>query len=92
MSELDIITNISSEPVRPPSHITLEQIINEIPCMGYDNPTTYALYLHYNKDHLEQSEKDKVNLAIEKLKQERTLINQKNMKFMDDAKVKVEEP
>ena len=85
MSDLDIINNITSEPDRPPDHVTLEEIINSIPCMALNNPATFALYLHYNK-HLEEDEKTKVNNIIEKLKRERSAANKKNIRYMDRDK------
>tara|TARA_R110000824_G_scaffold56345_1_gene154333 strand:+ start:174 stop:464 length:291 start_codon:yes stop_codon:yes gene_type:complete len=85
MSDLDIINNITSEPDRPPDHVSLEEIINSIPCMSLNNPATFALYLHYNK-HLEEDEKTKVNNIIEKLKRERSAANKKNIRYMERDK------
>ena len=85
MSDLDIINNITSEPERPPEHVSLEEIINSIPCMALNNPATFALYLHYNK-HLEEDEKTKVNNIIEKLKRERSAANKKNIRYMERDK------
>ena len=85
MSDLDIINNITSEPDRPPDHVSLEEIINSIPCMALNNPATFALYLHYNK-HLEEDEKTKVNNIIEKLKRERSAANKKNIRYMERDK------
>ena len=81
MSDLDLITSIASEPIRPPEHVSLEQIINEIPNMTLECPATFALYLHYNP-HLEEGEREKVNNIIEKMRQERTQINKKNIQYM----------
>ena len=56
MSDLDIINSITAEPERPPDHVSLEEIINSVPCMALNNPATYALYLHYNDKHLDEGE------------------------------------
>ena len=81
MSDFDLINSIASEPIRPPEHVSLEQIINEVPNMGLKCPATYALYLHYNP-HLDDGEREKVNNIIEKMRQERTQINKKNIQYM----------
>ena len=82
MSDLDLINSIASEPIRPPEHVSLEQIINEVPNMDLKCPATYALYLHYNP-HLDDCEREKVNNIIEKMRVERTQINKKNIDYMD---------
>jgi len=87
MSDLDIINSITAEPERPPNHVSLEEIINSVPCMELNNPATFALYLHYNDKHLEDEEKVKVNNIIEKLKRERSAINRKNIEYMERDKV-----
>jgi len=83
MSDLDIINSITAEPERPPDHVSLEEIINSVPCMALNNPATYALYLHYNDKHLDDGEKHKVNCIIEKLKRERGAIDKKNIVYME---------
>jgi|TARA_R100000081_G_C4813619_1_gene173060 hypothetical protein len=88
MSDLDIINSITASPVRPPEHVSLEEIINSVPCMELNNPATFALYLHYNEKHLEADEKKKVNGIIEKLKIERSAINRKNIQYMERHKMK----
>ena len=85
MTDLDIINSITAEPIRPPEHVSLEEIINSVPMMALNNPATYALYLHYNK-HLEEDEKTKVNNIIEKLKKERGAVNDKNIQYMERDK------
>jgi len=87
MSDLDIINSITAEPERPPNHVSLEEIINSVPCMELNNPATFALYLHYNDKHLEDEEKVKVNNIIEKLRRERSAINRKNIEYMERDKV-----
>ena len=82
MSDLDLINSIASEPARPPEHVSLEQIINEVPNMDLKCPATYALYLHYNP-HLDDGEREKVNAIIEKMRVERTQINKRNIDYMD---------
>jgi len=82
MSDLDLINSIASEPIRPPEHVSLEQIINEVPNMGLKCPATYALYLHYNP-HLDDGEREKVTAIIEKMRNERTQINNKNIDYME---------
>ena len=82
MSDLDLINSIASEPIRPPEHVSLEQIINEIPNMTLECPATFALYLHYNP-HLDDDEREKVNNIIEKMRNERTQINKRNIDYMD---------
>ena len=82
MSDLDLINSIASEPIRPPDHVSLEQIINEIPNMTLECPATFALYLHYNP-HLDDDEREKVNNIIEKMRNERTQINKRNIDYMD---------
>lgn len=84
-SDLDIINSITAEPVRPPDHVSLEEIINSVPLMALNNPATYALYLHYNK-HLEEDEIKKVNNIIEKLRKERGAANDKNIEYMERDK------
>jgi len=86
-SDLDIINSLTAEPERPPEHVSLEEIINGVPCMALNNPATYALYLHYNEKHLEAAEKEKVNKVIEKLKNERSAINKKNIEYMERDKM-----
>ena len=88
MSDLDIINSITASPQRPPDHVSLEEIINSVPCMTLNNPATFALYLHYNDKHLEDDEKDKVNGIIEKLKLERSQLNKKNIEYMERHKMK----
>jgi len=83
MSDLDIINSITAEPERPPDHVSLEEIINSVPCMALNNPATYALYLHYNDKHLDEGEKHKVNNIIDKLKRERGQIDKKNIVYME---------
>ena len=83
MSDIDIINSLACEPVRPPNHVSLDEIVNEVPYMDKNNPATYALYLHYNEGHLEEDEKLKVSLVIEKLKKERSAINKKNKEYME---------
>jgi len=82
MSDFDLINSIASEPIRPPDHVSLEQIINDIPNMTLECPATFALYLHYNP-HLDDDEREKVNNIIEKMRQERTQINNKNIQYME---------
>lgn len=86
MSDLDIINSLTNEPERPINHVTLEEIINSVPCMTLNNPATYALYLHYNKAHLLQDEVDKINIVIEKFRVERTNINKRNLEYMEKHK------
>jgi len=81
MSDFDLINSIASEPIRPPEHVSLEQIINEIPNMTLECPATFALYLHYNP-HLDDGEREKVTAIIEKMRLERTQINKKNIQYM----------
>lgn len=50
--------------------------------MGLKCPATYALYLHYNP-HLDDDEREKVNAIIEKMRLERTQINNKNIQYME---------
>ncbi len=88
MSDLDIINSITASPVRPTDHVSLEEIINSVPCMTLNNPATFALYLHYNDKHLEDDEKNKVNGIIEKLKLERSQLNKKNIEYMERHKMK----
>ncbi len=88
MSDLDIINNITAEPERPTDHVSLEEIINSVPCMALNNPATFALYLHYNDKHLDDGEKVKVSNIIEKLKRERSAINKKNIEYMERDKMK----
>jgi len=82
MSDFDLINSIASEPIRPPEHVSLEQIINEVPNMDLKTPATYALYLHYNP-HLDDGEREKVTAIIEKMRVERTQINKRNIDYMD---------
>ena len=82
MSEIDIITSIASEPIRPPEHVSLETIISDVPNMSLDNPATYALYIYYNP-HLGDDEREKVEAIIQKFKIERSKINDKNKEYMD---------
>ena len=86
MSDLDIINSLTNEPERPINHISLEEIINSVPCMTLNNPGTYALYLHYNQNHLKEDEVNKINLIIEKFRTERTNINKRNIEFMEKHK------
>jgi len=86
MSDLDIINSITSEPERPPHHVSLEEIVNSVPYMALDNPATYALYLHYNSGHLQSGEVDKINMIIEKFRRERTRINKANIEYMERDK------
>jgi len=87
MSDLDIINSITASPERPPDHVSLEEIINSVPCMALNNPATFALYLHYNDKHLEDDEKEKVNGIIEKLKLERSRINKKILNIWNDTRI-----
>lgn len=86
---MDMIKNALNEPERPLEHVTLEQIIGEVPMMTMDCPATYALYLHYNP-HLEADEIADVEKMIERLRRQRTRVNDKNMEYLmrDDDKVK----
>jgi len=86
MSDLDIINSITAEPIRPSTHVSLEEIINSVPMMALNNPATYALYLHYNNKHLEEDEKKKVNKIIEKLKNERSDAMKKNIEYIERDK------
>jgi hypothetical protein len=86
MSDLEIINSITAEPDRPPEHVTLEEIINMVPCQALNNPATFALYLYYNEKHLAEDEKIKVKGIIEKLKRERAHINRKNIEYMERDK------
>ena len=86
MGDLEIINSINTEPIRPPEHVSIDEIINSVPCMSLNNPATYSLYLYYNKTHLESDEKDMVNAVIEKLKLERSAINKKNIEYMNRHK------
>ena len=90
MSDLDILNTIASEPIRPPEHISLEQIINEIPNMDFKNPATYALYMYYNP-HLNDDEREKCEAIINKLKIERTKINERNIEYLERHKHFVKE-
>ena len=83
MSDLDIINSLSSEPVRPLNHVSIEEIITSVPCMTIDSPATYALYIHYNKEHLEEAEVEKVNTLILRLQTERSLTMKRNIEYMD---------
>jgi len=83
MSDLELINSLSSEPVRPVDHVSIETIIQSVPCMAINTPATYALYLHYNKKHLADDEKVKVELIIERLQKERSRVNKYNMDYMD---------
>jgi len=83
MTDLEIINSLSSEPERPVGHVSIEHIMNVIPCMEINNPSTYALYLYYNKEHLEDDEKNKINNLIEKLQNERSKMNKYNMDYLE---------
>lgn len=85
MSDLDIINNLTSTPERPPEHISLEEIVTQVPCMDWNNPTLYTLYMFYNP-HLEQEEREKCEAIIEKFKRERANINAKNIEYMERHK------
>ena len=86
MSDLDIINSLTNEPVRPINHVSLEEIINSVPCMTLNNPATYALYLHYNQGHLDNDEVSKINMVIQKFRVERTNINKRNIEYMEKHK------
>tara|TARA_R110000796_G_scaffold26949_9_gene74428 strand:+ start:112 stop:408 length:297 start_codon:yes stop_codon:yes gene_type:complete len=83
MADMDIINSLADEPVRPPEFVSIETIINEIPNMGVKNPTTFCLYLYYNKEFLTDDEKEKVEMVINKLKTERDAITDKNINYLD---------
>ena len=93
MSDLDIINSIASEPERPVEHVSLESIIKEVPCMDERCPAAYALYIFYNQKHLSTAEIKKVESVIEKLKTQRSIVNAKNIKYMerDDVAKVIEE-
>jgi len=83
MSDLELINSLSSEPIRPVDHVSIEQIIQMVPCQALNNPSTYALYLYYNKKHLEDAEKVTVELIIERIQKERSQMNKYNMDYMN---------
>jgi len=87
MSDFDIISNLSSEPIRPVGYKTLNDVINEYPMLNLTSPTTYHLYLTFNDKFLSDEEKLKVEVVINKLKMEQTLINRENVAYMERHKV-----
>jgi len=90
MTDSDLINAIASEPIRPPEHVSFEEIIANVPCMSKDNPALYSLYLHYNENHLDDSEIFKIESIIRKFQIERTNINKKNIEYMERDKKKSE--
>lgn len=83
MTDSDIINNLSSEPIRPPDFKSLNDIMLEYPLFGVTSPTTYHLYLTLNDKYLTDDEKAKIQLVIDKLKMEQTLINRENIAYME---------
>lgn len=83
MASMDIINSLADEPIRPPEFVSLETIINEVPCMSVSNPTAFYLYLYYNDKFLTDEEKSQVNKVIHKLKTERDAATQKNIEYLD---------
>jgi len=81
MNDMDMIKNALNEPERPLEHVTLEQIIGEVPNMALDCPATYALYLHYNP-HLEKDEVADIERLIERLRTQRTRANDRNIEYL----------
>lgn len=86
MSDMDIINSIADEPARPPEFVSLETIINEIPNQSINNPGTFYLYLHHNKKWLTDEEVKTVEKVINKLKIERTSVNNKNIQYLERHK------
>lgn len=87
MSDLDIITNLSNEPIRPPEYRSLDSILAEYPLLNTNSPTLFHLYLTYNDKCLSDAEKTSVEKVIEKLRMEQTFINRKNVEYMERHKV-----
>lgn len=83
MASMDIINSLADEPIRPPEFVSLETIINEVPCMSVSNPTAFYLYLYYNDKFLTDEEKNQVNKVIHKLKTERDAATKKNIEYLD---------
>lgn len=83
MASMDIINSLADEPIRPPEFVSLETIINEVPCMSVSNPTAFYLYLYYNDKFLTDEEKNQVNKVINKLKTERDAATKKNIEYLD---------
>tara|TARA_R100001163_G_scaffold38579_1_gene29416 strand:- start:2047 stop:2355 length:309 start_codon:yes stop_codon:yes gene_type:complete len=79
----DIIKQLAEEVERPDNYVSLEQIVNEIPLLDYDNPITYHLYATYNKNILTEEEKQNVLKSIENLKKKRDRVNERCVEYLE---------
>lgn len=87
MSDMELINKIAMAEddvvERPPEYVPLERIVNEIPCLDYDNPITYHLYATYNKNILTDEEHLNVLKSIEKLKKKRDVTNERCVEYLE---------
>ena len=87
MSDMELINKIAMAEddvvERPPEYVPLERIVNEIPCLDYDNPITYHLYATYNKNILTDEEHLKVLKSIENLKKKRDVTNERCVEYLE---------
>jgi len=83
MKDSDLIKQIAEEEERPDGYISLEQIVNEIPQLDYNNPVTYHLYATYNKNILNEEEHRNVMITIDNLKKKRDKSNDKCLDYLE---------
>ena len=83
MDDTDIIKQTLQNAERPNDYISLKTIVDTIPNMDFENPTTYFLYKFYNQKLLTDEEMRNVELTIEKLKHKKCKENNKNIEYME---------
>jgi len=77
---------ILKRQIRPPEYISIEQIVSEVPYQNMESPSSWELYLYYNKDILDENEKANVRAVVDKLKKERDMVFERNVEYFEKNK------
>ena len=83
---MEIIDSILASPIEDPNKVSLDEIISQVPTLDYDQPLLYHLYMTYNHNLLTDEEREKLRATLNHLKHNMSVINQRNVSYMDRDK------
>lgn len=83
LEELDSILNSIPPAVEKENFVSFDEIQAIDPMFHKENPATYHLYLTYNGNILSDEEKEKVREIIHRLKCRQSMINKRNLEYMN---------